>query len=63
MPVEVSAHGAEVLVNKDVPGYAFIYDVPARIQGWMCFCGHKLNLSNSPDSQETTKCMSCGRRS
>lgn len=54
--------GAGALVNKDVPEYALIYGVPARIQGWMCYCGIKLNLSNSPDSQETTKCNNCERK-
>ncbi len=53
--------GAGALVNKDVPDFALIYGVPAQIQGWMCYCGIKLNLSNSPSSKETTKCDTCGR--
>ena len=54
--------GAGALVNKDVPDYALVYGVPSKIKGWMCYCGKKLNLSNSSDSQETTECMSCGRQ-
>lgn len=54
--------GAGTLVNKDIPDYALVYGVPARIQGWMCYCGVKLSLPNSPDSQETAECSNCGRK-
>jgi len=37
--------GAGALVTKDIPDYALAYGVPAKIQGWMCYCGLKLNLS------------------
>jgi UDP-2-acetamido-3-amino-2,3-dideoxy-glucuronate N-acetyltransferase len=54
--------GAGALVNKDVPEYALFFGVPAQIQGWMCYCGIRLNLSNSPDSKEKTECINCGRK-
>ena len=54
--------GAGALVNKNVPDYALVYGVPARIQGWMCYCGVKLNLTTSSDSQEIIKCSNCGRK-
>lgn len=53
--------GAGALVNKDIPAYSLVHGVPARIKGWMCFCGNKLELTASPDSSETAKCKSCGR--
>jgi len=54
--------GAGALVNSDVPDYALAYGVPARIQGWTCYCGVRLNLSNSPDSQESAQCSLCKRK-
>jgi UDP-2-acetamido-3-amino-2,3-dideoxy-glucuronate N-acetyltransferase len=54
--------GAGALVNKDIPDYALVYGIPARIQGWMCYCGLKLELSNSPDSHESVKCKNCERK-
>jgi len=54
--------GAGALVNKDVPDYALVHGVPAKIQGWMCYCGLKLSLSNSSKSQEAAECGNCGRK-
>lgn len=54
--------GAGALVNKEVPNYALVYGVPAKIQGWMCYCGIRLDFSNSEKSQETSECKDCGRK-
>jgi len=54
--------GSGALVTKDVPNYALVFGVPAKIQGWMCYCGEKLGLSDSPDLDETAECASCGRK-
>jgi len=53
--------GAGTLVNKDVPDYALVYGVPARIQGWMCYCGTKLDFADSGDSKESAVCSNCGK--
>jgi len=49
--------GAGSVVTKDVPAYAFAYGNPARLHGWMCECGIKLNLISGKAS-----CAKCFRR-
>jgi UDP-2-acetamido-3-amino-2,3-dideoxy-glucuronate N-acetyltransferase len=54
--------GAGAVVTHDVPDFAMVYGNPARLRGWMCSCGVKLDLGASKDSVETTQCQSCSRR-
>lgn len=54
--------GAGAVVTRDVPGYAITYGSPARLCGWICSCGTKLNLGTSNNGIESAKCPSCGRQ-
>jgi len=54
--------GAGSLVTKNVPDYALVYGVPARIQGWMCHCGLKLGFSVASGEREEAECAGCGRK-
>ena len=36
--------GAGAVVTQNIPDYALVYGNPARIKGWMCECGEKINL-------------------
>lgn len=43
--------GAGSVVTKDVPAYAMVYGSPARVRGWVCKCGVKLD--------DDLKCPAC----
>lgn len=49
---------AGAVVTKDVPDYALVIGNPARISGWMCECGVKLNFNGSKN-KEYTQCRTC----
>ena len=49
--------GAGAVVTANVPDYAIVVGVPARIIGWACECGNKLELA-----EEKTVCKICKRK-
>lgn len=54
LPVNVGTHAmiaAGSVVTKDVPPHALMKGNPARVSGWVCFCGSKLD--------EHRACPSC----
>lgn len=46
--------GAGSAVTKSVPDYGIVYGNPARLKGWICECGYKLN--------EFLVCGKCGKK-
>lgn len=48
--------GAGSVVTRDVPAYALCYGNPARVQGWVCSCGSKLDFQGAE-----TRCEQCQR--
>ncbi len=49
--------GAGAVVTKDVPDYAIVVGNPAKIIGWMCECGNKLNFKKGK-----VVCSKCKRK-
>jgi UDP-2-acetamido-3-amino-2,3-dideoxy-glucuronate N-acetyltransferase len=54
--------GAGAVVTRDIPDYAMAYGSPARVRGWICSCGVKLNLATSSDGKALAHCRSCGKQ-
>jgi UDP-2-acetamido-3-amino-2,3-dideoxy-glucuronate N-acetyltransferase len=49
--------GAGAVVTHDVPPYAMVYGNPARVRGYACACGVRLQFGDSGASS----CADCGR--
>jgi len=53
--------GAGAVVTRNVPDYALLVGNPARVQGWMCACGVKLEFERNGEA-EHARCAACGCR-
>lgn len=47
--------GSGAVVTKDIPDYAMAYGNPARIRGWVCECGEKINFGKN----KSAACNKC----
>lgn len=51
---EYAMVGSGSVVTKDVPAHALVFGNPARLAGWVCECGFKLDGRGS--------CKECGKK-
>lgn len=53
--------GSGSLVAKDVPDHGLVYGSPAKLKGFVCFCGEKLPIEKAQEADGKMKlvCLAC----
>jgi len=53
--------GAGAVVTKDVPDYALLVGNPAKLIGFVCYCGETLKTTGSMKAGSSVTCNTCSR--
>jgi len=51
--------GSGSVVTRDIPTYGLVYGNPARLHGFVCPCGLKLDYSHKTDTTTFLECSTC----
>jgi len=54
--------GSGSVVTKDVPDYGLVFGNPAKLHGFVCPCGEKLEKIKEEGNSVIAKCPTCGRQ-
>ena len=53
--------GSGSVVTRDVPAYGLVFGNPARLRGFVCPCGEKLEKAGEKDDVVVARCPKCAR--
>ena len=54
--------GAGSVVTKDVPSFGLVFGNPARLKGYVCYCGKRLNLVKESEGKKVIYECECGKK-
>lgn len=54
--------GSGSVVTRDVPDYGLVFGNPARLHGFVCPCGEKLNLFEESTQMVIAQCPRCAQK-